>query len=135
MKKNYLWSLLTIMMAAVLSVGFTSCGGDDDDDLIPEPTPVSNTIRVTNGTGSFTFRNFTFIFCNRVGEKISTKDCGTIGDNDVASATIPTGCTFFYFGFHVGNYTVVSPNYYIDDESTRNIRVTYEMVTSWDAYE
>lgn len=32
-KKNYLWSLLTIMMLAVLSVGFVSCGDDDDDEI------------------------------------------------------------------------------------------------------
>lgn len=32
-KKNYLWSLLTIMMFAVLSVGFVSCGDDDDDEI------------------------------------------------------------------------------------------------------
>ena len=32
-KKNYLWSLLTIMMLAVLSVGFMSCGDDDDDEI------------------------------------------------------------------------------------------------------
>ena len=32
-KKNYLWSLLTIVMLAVLSVGFVSCGDDDDDEI------------------------------------------------------------------------------------------------------
>ena len=32
-KKNYLWSLLTIRMLAVLSVGFVSCGDDDDDEI------------------------------------------------------------------------------------------------------
>ena len=32
MKKNFIWSMLTVMMVAMLSVGFASCGGDDDDD-------------------------------------------------------------------------------------------------------
>ena len=32
MIKKYLWSLLVIMVAAMLSVSFSSCGGDDDDD-------------------------------------------------------------------------------------------------------
>ena len=32
-KKNYL-HLLTIIMVAVLSVGFVSCGSDDDDDVL-----------------------------------------------------------------------------------------------------
>lgn len=31
-KKSYLMSLLTTMMVAMLSVGFVSCGGDDDED-------------------------------------------------------------------------------------------------------
>ena len=31
-KKNYLLSLLATMMVAMLSLGFTSCGSDDDDD-------------------------------------------------------------------------------------------------------
>ena len=32
MNKKYYWRLLTIIMVAVLSVGFTSCGGGDDED-------------------------------------------------------------------------------------------------------
>ena len=32
-KKDYLWSLLTFVMLVMLSVGFTSCGGDDDDEI------------------------------------------------------------------------------------------------------
>ena len=30
-RKNSFWSLLTIMMVALLSVSFASCGSDDDD--------------------------------------------------------------------------------------------------------
>ena len=30
MKKNYLWSLLTFIMVAMMSCGFAACGGDDD---------------------------------------------------------------------------------------------------------
>lgn len=32
MNKKYYWRLLTIMMVTILSVGFTSCGGGDDED-------------------------------------------------------------------------------------------------------
>lgn len=32
MSKKYLLHLMTILMVAMLSVGFTSCGSDDDDD-------------------------------------------------------------------------------------------------------
>lgn len=31
-KKDFLWSLLTFVMLAMLSVGVTSCGDDNDDD-------------------------------------------------------------------------------------------------------
>ena len=31
-QKGILWSMLTIMMVAMLSVGFAACGGDDGDD-------------------------------------------------------------------------------------------------------
>ena len=32
-KKNFLWSMLAIMMAATLSVGLSSCSSDDDDPI------------------------------------------------------------------------------------------------------
>ena len=31
-KKNFLWSMLAIMMVAMLGVGFVACGGDDGDN-------------------------------------------------------------------------------------------------------
>jgi len=33
-KKDFLWSLLTIIMVAMLSVGFASCSSDDNEDEI-----------------------------------------------------------------------------------------------------
>ena len=30
-RKNFLWSMMALTVAAVLSVGFTACGGDDDE--------------------------------------------------------------------------------------------------------
>lgn len=32
MNKKYFWRVMTLMMVAMLSVGFASCGSDDDDD-------------------------------------------------------------------------------------------------------
>lgn len=128
---------MMVMLMVGAMAAFSSCSkDDDDDDSAPEPTPtVSNTITVTNSTGTYTFRNFTFIFLNRDGETISRKECGTVGLNERASASIPTGCTYFYVGFYIGSYIILSPNYYVDDPSTRSIVVTSEMVNSWDAYD
>lgn len=33
-KKDFLWSLLTLVMVAMLSLGLSSCGDDDDEDDI-----------------------------------------------------------------------------------------------------
>ena len=34
MKKNLYWSMMIAFVMAVMSVGFASCGGDDDDEII-----------------------------------------------------------------------------------------------------
>jgi hypothetical protein len=39
MKKINYWSMLAIMMGALLSVGFTSCSDDDEEDNI-DTTPI-----------------------------------------------------------------------------------------------
>lgn len=41
--KNYLWRLLNVMVVAMMCVGFTACGGDDDDD------PISRDNETTEG--------------------------------------------------------------------------------------
>lgn len=50
MKKNYLLSLLAMIMVAMLSVGFASCGSDDDDDEI---TGGSELVDKLQGTWQF----------------------------------------------------------------------------------
>ncbi len=129
---------MIVMLVVGTMATFSSCSKDDDDDTPDtpqEPVITSTNVTVVNNTGTYTFRSFTFVFKNRNDETISQKDCGTIGNNDRTSAKIPTGCSYFYFGFYIGSYLVVSPNYYIDDQASRNISVTEEMVTSWDAYD
>ena len=57
-KKNFLWSLLATMMVGLLSVGFVSCGDDDDPDEISVSMPSVNfgenggsqSIQVTSNT-------------------------------------------------------------------------------------
>lgn len=43
MNKNLLWKLQTLVMAAILCVGFTSCGDKDDPELPEPPIPVTPT--------------------------------------------------------------------------------------------
>lgn len=53
MKKiSYLWSLLTIMMVAMLSVGVTSCGSDDDDPSEINVNPSSVMFEADGGSVS-----------------------------------------------------------------------------------
>lgn len=40
--KKFLWSALAIMMVSALSIGFTSCGDDDDPDEVAVGTPMVN---------------------------------------------------------------------------------------------
>lgn len=49
-KKNYLLSLLAMIMVAMLSAGFASCGSDDDDDEI---TGGSELVDKLQGTWQF----------------------------------------------------------------------------------
>lgn len=37
-KQKYLWNMLTIAIVAMLSLGFLSCGGDDDENITPPIT-------------------------------------------------------------------------------------------------
>ena len=49
-KKDYLWSLLTLVMLAMLSLGLSSCGDDDDDDDV---TSGSELVDKLQGTWQF----------------------------------------------------------------------------------
>lgn len=57
-KKEFLWSLLAMLMVATLSVGLTSCGDDDDPDNVSVSMPSVNfgesggsqSIQVTSNT-------------------------------------------------------------------------------------
>ena len=59
-KKNWLWSMLAVMMDAMLSVGIVSCGKDDDDN--GTGSSVSNSSVVGRWTGTNGTWNFTYVF-------------------------------------------------------------------------
>ena len=51
-KKDYLWSLLAIVMAATLSVSLSSCGDDDDDPEPPTLTVEKTSVSFSAGGGT-----------------------------------------------------------------------------------
>lgn len=59
-KKSFFWSVLAIVMAVTLSVGFISCGGSDSEKDTPPPTPFTvspaniNLASNAGAQGSFT---------------------------------------------------------------------------------
>ena len=48
MKKKHFWSLLTFVMVAMLSISFTACGSDDDDDNGVSTSVVGKWLRQTS---------------------------------------------------------------------------------------
>ena len=58
-KKNNLMSLLAMMMVAMLTIGFISCGGDDDSEAPNNGQPVNPSVTVNDpeGTISLSMRN------------------------------------------------------------------------------
>lgn len=72
MKKNYVYVMLTMLMVAFASFGFTACGDDDDDDELEGGSNSSQNVLVgswytswdkdtsssgTSGNETWTFRN------------------------------------------------------------------------------
>ena len=51
-KKDYLWSLLAIVMAVILSVSLSSCGDDDDDPEPPTLTVEKTSVSFSAGGGT-----------------------------------------------------------------------------------
>ena len=47
MRRKSLWSLFTVLMVAMVSVGFTSCSSDDDDDDKVIESPIVGTWKIT----------------------------------------------------------------------------------------
>ncbi len=60
MKKYYFYNMLTILMVALTSFSFASCGGDDDDDDdVPVPSGLIGTWYKVSGAERYNLR-FTF---------------------------------------------------------------------------
>lgn len=77
-KKNYLWSLLAIMMVGLLSVSFVSCGGSDDDtpatpvqeptkSVAPKDPEGTNVINLLIGGDSYNLASVGHILIDKAG--------------------------------------------------------------------
>ena len=84
-KKEFFWSLLAMLMVATLSVGFSSCGKDDDD-------PVNNTFDNSgdNGGGS-----------NNGGDNSGDNSGGSNNDETVGSA-VDLGLSVLFADRNIG---------------------------------
>ena len=61
-QKSILWSMLAIMMVAMLSVGFSACSKDDDSGVVGTWSGRDGTYQITftfskNGSGTYISRN------------------------------------------------------------------------------
>ncbi|MBP3473033.1 MAG: hypothetical protein J6K41_12560 [Paraprevotella sp.] len=131
MKKIFFRLMMLCMTALVLPIA-TSCS-DDDDDMTPnipeQPTP-SNTVYITNGTGSISFQRFRVAFLTANGETLTNKEYGTVNVGESITATIPTGATQYYMGTVLNGKYFFSPNYPV---SITNIKVSYDELMEWRA--
>lgn len=59
MMKRFLWSLLTFIMVAMLNVGLSSCGDDDEGDSANVPSELIGTWYKISGPSKYSM-NFTF---------------------------------------------------------------------------
>lgn len=98
------WNVLAIALVAMMSVGLSSCGSDDD----PEPSPAEVTI-TNNSSGSY--NRFTVYFRNKSNEFLSTRDYGTLSPGQHVSSTIPTGAATYFISIYSNGTTYVSADY------------------------
>ena len=87
MKKKYILGMLTMLIVALMSVCFTACGDDDDNDL-GNGTPTSGKwYLVTYGSSACThgeyiqFRSGKLDWNSRLGGYNTTYDCRISGNN------------------------------------------------------
>lgn len=120
-KKDFLWSLLAIMLVGSLSLGLSSCG-DDDDDIVPETK-----VTIKNSS-TITLNRFRVVFVNSRFEKITDLDFGTLTPGRSVTADIPTGATEYYLGMYYSGLWFFSPNY---DISYKNLNLTDAEIGNW----
>ena len=98
-----------VLMTMALSMGFASCGDDDDEG---KPT----SIYIVNNS-SYSLNRFTVVYLNERssndGEIISTQDFGTLNPQGHITASIPAGAAYYYLYMTSGSESYVSADYSI----------------------
>ncbi len=118
MKKNCLWSLLTIIMVAMLSVGFASCGSDDDEG---GGSGVSGLYYYENGGGSRTAYNF--VSSNTVeiyGDLTRNSEARWLG-NKGTSFPLRSGWYYWEGNKHTYSYHIVGDMVFIGTDRVMTI--------------
>ena len=91
-QKSNLWSMLSVMMVAMLSIGFAACGSDDNDD----EGGSSVTISEANLIGTWeTVLSESYVIYN--GQRYSAAELEMDGENDRAQFKADhTYCTHYW---------------------------------------
>ena len=111
------WNVLAIALIAMMSVGLSSCGGDDAGE-IPQKIdpPVATGITITNNS-SYSYNRFTVVFLNDDKERLGDKDYGTVSPGESVTASIATGATQYYIRIYANGRYYYSPNYKVSTTS------------------
>ena len=97
-------NILPILLMAVMSVGFASCGPDDEivEIIKPDPAP-TNVVTITNNM-STTLNRFRVVFSNSKNEKVFDQEYGDFLPGKSISVTIPAGAVQYYVATYSGQW-------------------------------
>lgn len=136
-KKNFLWSLLILLMSVTMCAGFTSCSHDDHDDPPVIKDDGGNNggnnhvqqLTITNNS-TYTLPRFTVVFLNSRMEILTTQDKGTLDPGYSVSVEIPTAAKEYYMATYLNGKYYFSANY---DITYSSMRLTNAEVGLWSA--
>lgn len=129
-KKNYLLSLLVMIMVAMLSVGFASCGSDDDDDEI---TGGSELVDKLQGTWQFQKGTETVMGMSITMDRSSLTEMKKSMEQMMGSRVEFWDETLFFSGSKVNgvNYTLKGNELILDGmDAMDGISISVKSVTS-----
>jgi len=121
-------SVLPLLVFVALSVGLSSCGGDDNKESEPDPGPRPATAVTVSNSSVITLKRFRVVFLNALNEILTDKDFGTLAPGEAISASIPQGATQYYMATYLEGDWYFSANYQI---SFTSMNLTDAVVNEW----